>query len=126
MRLGHLVASFNDYRHGDVTCGALVSLVGRDLAGQHRARMASLAHCLRRSAPVFPSCGDTAVAWDTKGNATCSANCYAGSGSHDNPDASSAVYVFASTGNPRRLLEFHRTPVLRPDFMVIFEWTAVS
>jgi len=62
-------------------------------------------------------------AWDTKGNAYLQCQLFMrGPGVTNNPDASSAVYVFRSTGKPRRLLEFHRTPVVEPRlYWSIFE-----
>ena len=44
--------------------------------------------------------GDPAVAWDTKGNAYYQCQLFSrGAGVSPNPDDSSAVYVFRSTGN---------------------------
>jgi hypothetical protein len=61
----------------------------------------------------FQAGGDTAVAWDTKGNAYLQCQMFMrGAGTTNNPDASSAVYVFRSTGNGGASWNFTGRPVV--------------
>ena len=98
----HLVASFNDYRRGDGTCGFAYSVDG----GAHWSDGVA-AVSFTRGAPFggvareyWQAGGDTAVAWDTKGNAYLQCQVFMrGAGTSNNPDQSSAVYVFRATQN---------------------------
>jgi len=97
----HLVASFNDYRRGDGTCGAPGAWMGEILGTTLPYRMASFAGAAYGAArQYFQGGGDTAVAWDTKGNAYLQCQLFMrGPVVTNNPDTSSAIYVFRATGN---------------------------
>jgi len=98
----NLVAAFNDYRRGDGTCGVAYSLDG----GQHWndsttpngfTRGANFGGVARQ---YWQASGDPSVAFDTKGNAYLDCQVFMrGFGTTNNPDASSAIYVFRSTRN---------------------------
>lgn len=95
-----IVASYNDYRRGDGTCGVSYTLDGGktwtdattpdgfvrgDFAGKPR--------------EYWQASGDTSVAWDTRGNAYLSCQAFnRGSSTSPDPDQSSAFYVYRSTG----------------------------
>lgn len=98
----NLVASFNDYRRGDGNCyGAFSHDAGRSwtdttipMGFTNGATFGGVAR------EYWQAGGDTAVAWDTRGNAYFQCMVFMrGPGTTNNPDLSSAVYVFRSTGN---------------------------
>jgi len=111
----HLVASFNDYRRGDGTCGAAWSVDGGETWQDSTVpngffRGAAYGGVARQ---YFQAGGDTAVAWDTKGNAYLQCQLFMrGAGVTNNPDASSAVYVLRSTGNHGASWNFTARPVV--------------
>ena len=115
MNSKHLVASYNDYRRGDGTCGISYSLDG----GEHWSD-ATTPNGFTRGAPFggvarqyWHAGGDTAVAWDTKGNAYLQCQTFMrGPGTTNNPDQSSAVYVFRSTQNNGASWNFTGRPVV--------------
>lgn len=98
----HVVASYNDYRRGDGTCGLSYSLD----AGQNWTD-STVPNGFTLGPPTFGAAreywqagGDTSVAWDTKGNAYLSCQVFnRGAGTTPNPDQSSAFVVFRSTRN---------------------------
>lgn len=97
----HLVASYNDYRRGDGTCGTSYS---RD--GGHNWTDSTAPNGFTSGAPFgvareyWQAGGDTSVAWDTKGNAYLSCQVFErGFPTTNNHDQSSAFLVFRSTGN---------------------------
>jgi hypothetical protein len=99
----NLVATANDYRRGDGTCGSTYSHDGGktwadttvpngftrgDAFGGGKARQ------------YWQAAGDTSVAWDTRGNAYLSCQVFnRGSAVSQNPDQSSAFYVYRATDN---------------------------
>jgi hypothetical protein len=98
----HLVASYNDYRRGDGTCGVSYSLDG----GKTWADSTTPNGFTRGTAfggharEYWQASGDTSVAWDTKGNAYLSCQVFnRGAGTSPNVDQSSAFYVYRSTGS---------------------------
>jgi len=111
----HIVASYNDYRRGDGTCGTSYSLDG----GRNWID-STTPNGFTRGAPVnfarqyWQAGGDTSVAWDTRGNAYLSCQMFnRGQPVSANPDQSSAFVVFRSTQNhgaswnfPGRYVEF--------------------
>ena len=115
MNPDHLVASYNDYRRGDGTCGISYSLDG----GEHWndsttpngfTRGANFGGFARE---YWQAGGDTAVAWDTKGNAYLQCQVFErGFGTTNNHDSSSAVYVFRSTQNSGASWNFPGRPVI--------------
>jgi len=116
----HLVASFNDYRRGDGTCGFAYSVDG----GAHWNDGVAPVSFTRGTAfggvprEYWQAGGDTAVAWDTKGNAYLECQTFMrGSGTSNNEDASSAVYVFRATQNKGASWNFPGRPVVE-DFDV--------
>ncbi len=98
----HIIASSNDYRRGDSNCYGEYSLD----QGQHWTdttipmgftRGTNFGGVARE---YWQSGGDTSVAWDTKGNAYFSCQVFMrGLGVTNNPDTSSAFYVFRSIAN---------------------------
>jgi hypothetical protein len=98
----HLVAGGIDYRRGDGACGAAYSLDG----GRHWqdttvpigfTRGVNFGGVARE---YWQASGDPSVAWDTQGNAYFACLAFErGPGITNNPDQSSAVYVFRSTLN---------------------------
>ena len=99
---GHLVAGFNDYSSGDSHCGSAFSKDG----GQNwtdttiPVGFSNGANFGGVSREYWQVSGNTSVAWDTKGNAYLSCEAFMrGPGITNNPDGSTAFYVFRSTGN---------------------------
>ena len=97
----HLVASYNDYRRGDGTCGTSFSLDGGRTWTD-----STVPDGFTRGAPFgfareyWQAGGDTSVAWDTRGNAYLSCQLFnRGQPTTANPDLSSAFVVFRSTKN---------------------------
>jgi hypothetical protein len=110
----HLVAGFNDYRRGDGNCGAAWSVNG----GQTWNDSTVPTGFVRGTAfgavarEYFQAAGDPSVAWDTKGNAYLSCQMFMrGQPTTNNPDQSSAFYVFRSTGNFGASWNFPGKPV---------------
>jgi hypothetical protein len=111
----HLVASYNDYRRGDGNCIGAYSLnngrTWNDVlppAGFVRGQPTFGA-----ARQYYEAGGDTAVAWDTKGNAYFQCMMFQrGSPTTPNPDLSSGVYVFRSTANQGASFNFTGRPVV--------------
>ena len=95
----HLVASYNDYRRGDGTCGVSYSLNGgRTWADTTTPNGFTRGDFAGTAREYWQAGGDTSVAWDTKGNVYLSCQQFnRGSAVSPNPDQSSAFYVFRST-----------------------------
>jgi hypothetical protein len=96
----HLVASYNDYRRGDGTCGTSYSL-----DGGHTWSDSTTPNGFTSGAPFgaarqyWQAGGDTSVAYDTRGNAYLACQVFQrGMGATPNPDLSSGMFVFRSTG----------------------------
>jgi hypothetical protein len=110
----HILASFNDYRRGDGNCIGAYSLNGGKtwtdtLVPAGFTRGTAFGGVARE---YWQAGGDTAVAWDTKGNAYFECMVFQrGKGTTNNPDASSAFYVFRSTGNSGASWNFPGRPV---------------
>jgi len=112
---GHILASSNDYRRGDGNCYGSFSLDG----GQSWADTTIPMGFTRGTAfggvarEYWEAGGDTAVAWDTKGNAYFQCMVFErGQPTTNNPDLSSAVYIFRSTGNNGASWNFPGRPVV--------------
>jgi hypothetical protein len=111
----HIVAAYNDYRHGDATCGVAYSLDGGhhwsdDVVPASYTRGGPFGGVLRQ---YWEAGSDPAVAWDTKGNAYLSCLLFMrGPGISNNVDFSSAVYVFRSTQNNGASWNFPGRPVV--------------
>lgn len=110
----HIVASYNDYRRGDGNCYGAFSLDG----GQHWTDTTipmsfTSGAAFGAAREYWQAGGDTAVAWDTKGNVYFQCQMFQrGQPTSPNPDASSAVYVFRSTGNNGASWNFPGHPVV--------------
>ena len=97
-----LVAGFNDYRRGDGNCYAATSSNGGESWSDSTIPMGftrgtAFGGVARE---YWQSGGDPSVAWDTRGNAYFDCQVFQrGPGTTNNPDQSSAVYVFRSTGD---------------------------
>lgn len=98
---GHLIAADNDFRFGDGDCYAAPSLTkGSDWRDSTIPFGFTVGTAFGVPREYWQTTLDPAVAWDTKGNAYVA--CLAvqrGLGVTNNPDLSSAVYVFRSTGS---------------------------
>jgi hypothetical protein len=97
-----LVATYNDYRRGDGTCGTSFS---RD--GGQSWTDSTLPNGFVRGGPYgdvareyFQASGDPSTAWDTKGNAYFDCMMFdRGQPTSNNPDESSGIFLFRSTHN---------------------------
>jgi hypothetical protein len=109
-----MVASYNDYRRGDGTCGVSYSRTGGDswkdaTTPNGFTRGTSFGGVARQ---YWQAGGDTAVAWDTRGNAYLLCMAFMrGQPTSNNPDESSAIYVFRSTRNGGASWNFPGRPV---------------
>ncbi|MGO4597749.1 hypothetical protein [Terrabacter sp. 2RAF25] len=95
-----VVASYNDYRRGDGTCGVSYSSnAGRTWADSTTPNGFVRGDFVGSAREYWQAGGDTSVAWDTKGNVYLSCQAFnRGNPVSPNPDQSSAFYVFRSTG----------------------------
>ncbi len=95
----HIVASNNDYRRGDGTCGANYSLDGgRKWADATVPNSFTAGDTAPRQ--YWQAGGDTSVAWDTRGNSYLSCQLFnRGSASTTYADQSSTFVTYRSTGN---------------------------
>ena len=96
----HLVASYNDYRRGDGTCGISYTLDGgahwNDATTPNGFTSGAAFGGVARQ--YWQASGDTAVAWDTRGNAYLQCMAFMrGPGTTNNPDLSSGIFMFRST-----------------------------
>jgi hypothetical protein len=98
-----MVAGFNDYRRGDGTCGTAFSSNGGSSWTDSTmpngfTRGTAFGNVARQ---YWQAGGDPSVAWDSRGNAyySCQVFMRGAGGVTNNPDLSSAVYVFRSTGD---------------------------
>ncbi|WP_284740314.1 sialidase family protein [Amycolatopsis sp. RTGN1] len=114
----HVIATYNDYRRGDGTCGVSYSLDGtRTWADATTPNGFSRGNDFG-GAPreYWQSGGDTSVAWDSRGNAYLSCQVFnRGSAVSPNPDQSSAFLVFRSTGTNGASWNFTGRPVATHD-----------
>jgi hypothetical protein len=110
----HLLASYNDYRRGDGTCGVSYSLDGgRSWADSTVPDGFTRGTAFGAARQYWQAGGDTSTAWDTKGNAYLSCQVFnRGAGTSPNPDQSSAFYVYRSTGTNGASFNFTGRPVI--------------
>jgi hypothetical protein len=109
-----MVASANDYRRGDGNCYAYVSRDGGRSWEDSTVPMSFTRGTAFGGKPrqYWQAGGDTSVDWDTQGNAYLSCQVFnRGSAVSQNPDASSAFYVFRSTGSGGASWNFPGRPV---------------
>jgi hypothetical protein len=110
----HVLASYNDYRRGDGTCGTSYSLdAGKTWADSTTPNGFTRGTAFGGAARQYwQASGDTSVAWDTRGNAYLSCQTFLrGLGTSPNPDQSSAFYVYRSTGTSGASWNFPGRPV---------------
>jgi hypothetical protein len=97
-----VVASFNDYRRGDGNCGTSFSGNGGSSWTDSTmptgfTRGTAFGNVARQ---YWQAGGDTSLAWDTRGNVYMACQLFMRPGFvTNNPDTSSAMYVFRSTGD---------------------------
>jgi hypothetical protein len=95
-----VVAGYNDYRRGDGTCGMDFGNGASwtdATAPNNFVRGGTFGGVARE---YFQASGDPSVAWDTKGNAYYDCQMFLrGTAVTNNPDVSSGIYVFRSTGD---------------------------
>jgi len=109
-----IVAGFNDYRRGDGTCGTAFSTNGGSSWTDSTmpngfTRGTNFGGVARQ---YWQAGGDPSVAWDSRGNAYYACQVFMrGPGVTNNPDASSAFYVFRSTGDAGASWNFTGHPV---------------
>lgn len=113
-----VIATYNDYRRGDGTCGVSYSHDG----GRRWADATAPNGFVRGTAfggrprEYFQASGDTSVAWDTRGNAYLSCQEFKrGSAVSPDADQSSGFYVHRSTGNGGASFGFPGRPVAEHD-----------
>src|SRR5256714_3451479 len=120
----HLIASYNDYRRGDGTCGVSYSLDKRRTWNETTGP-----HSFTRNPPSTPSfpreywqaSGDTSVGWDSKGNAYLSCQTFKrGPGTAGDPDRASGFFVFRSTQNNGASFNFPGRSVFETGFQRSF------
>jgi hypothetical protein len=108
-----LIATYNDYRRGDGTCGVSYSRDGgRAWADATTPNGFVRGDVFGAPRQYFQSSGDTSVAWDTRGNAYLSCQEFKrGNGVSPDPDQSSGFYVYRSTGTGGASFNFPGRPV---------------
>jgi hypothetical protein len=114
----HLLASYNDYRRGDGTCGVSYSLDGGGSWADSTTPNGFVGGAAfgGKRREYWQASGDTSTAWDTKGNAYLSCQTFnRGSGVSPNQDQSSAFYIFRSTGTNGASFNFTGRPVAQHD-----------
>jgi hypothetical protein len=110
-----LVAGFNDYRRGDGTCGTAFSTNGGSSWTDSTmpngfTRGTAFGNVARQ---YWQAGGDPSVAWDSRGNAYYACQVFMRPGFvTNNPDTSSAVYVFRSTGDAGASWNFTGHPAI--------------
>jgi hypothetical protein len=109
----HLVASANDYRRGDGTCGTYWSVNKGQTWNDSTLPNGFVAGTSFGAArEYFQAGGDGSVAWDSKHNAYMLCQMFQrGPGVTNNADASSALYLYRSTGNGGASWNFPGRPV---------------
>ncbi len=114
----HVIATYNDYRRGDGTCGVSYSLDGARTWADATTPNGFSRGTDFGGAPreYWQSGGDTSVAWDSRGNAYLSCQVFnRGSAVSANPDQSSAFLVFRSTGTNGASWNFPGRPAATHD-----------
>jgi hypothetical protein len=110
-----LVATENDYRRGDGTCGTQYSADGGatwqdSTLPNGFVRGTNFGGVARE---YFQASGDPSAAFDSLGNAYYACQQFQrGAGTTNNPDTSSAVYLYRSTANGGASWSFPGTPVV--------------
>src|SRR5919204_2116471 len=110
----HLIASYNDYRRGDATCGVSYSTdKGRTWNDTTTPNNFVRGTFINRPREYFQASGDTSVGWDSKGNAYLSCQMFKrGRATTGDVDESNGLYVFRSTQNNGASFNFPGRPVV--------------
>jgi hypothetical protein len=110
----HLVAGYNDYRRGDGTCGVSYSVDGGTTwADSTLPNGFTNGATFGAAREYWHASGDPSVAWDTKGNAYFDCQQFMrGTPTTNNPDFSSAIYLYRSTTNGGASWNFPGHPVV--------------
>jgi hypothetical protein len=110
-----IVASFNDYRRGDGNCGTSFSSNGGSSWTDSTmptgfTRGTAFGNVARQ---YWQAGGDTSLAWDSRGNVYMACQLFMRPGFvTNNPDTSSAMYVFRSTGDGGASWNFPGRPAI--------------
>jgi hypothetical protein len=110
-----MVASYNDYRRGDGNCGADFSTNGGSSWTDSTMPTGFTRGTAFGNVPrqYWQAGGDTSVGWDSRGNAYMACQVFMRPGFvTNNPDTSSAVYVFRSTGDAGASWNFTGRPAI--------------
>ena len=110
-----VVAGFNDYRRGDGNCYGAFSGAGGSGWTDTTMPMGFTRGTSFGNVPreYWQAGGDTSVAWDSRGNAYFACQVFMRPGFvTNNPDTSSAVYVFRSTGDGGASWDFPGRPAI--------------
>ena len=120
----HVIASYNDYRRGDGTCGVSYSLdKGRSWndATTPNGFTRGVNEPLNAPREYWQAGGDTSVGWDSKGNAYLSCQQFKrGPATAGDPDRASGFFVFRSTQNNGASYNFPGRPVFETGFQRTF------
>ncbi|TMF30600.1 MAG: hypothetical protein E6I25_03245 [Chloroflexi bacterium] len=114
----HIIASYNDYRRGDGTCGVSYSL-DKGRTWNDATTPNSFTRNPVSTGNTFPreywqAGGDTSVGWDSKGNAYLSCQLFKrGPATAGDPDRASGFFVFRSTQNNGASYNFPGRPVFQ-------------
>src|SRR5207253_5908893 len=114
----HIIASYNDYRRGDGTCGVSYSL-DKGRTWNDATTPNSFTRNPVSTGNTFPreywqAGGDTSVGWDSKGNAYLSCQLFKrGPATAGDPDRASGFFVFRSTQNSGASYNFPGRPVFQ-------------
>jgi hypothetical protein len=111
----HVIASYNDYRRGDSTCGVSWSYdSGRTWNDATVPNNFVRGNQINGAARFYPQGGgDTSVDWDSKGNAYLSCQLFKrGRATAGDPDRASGLYVYRSTQNGGASFNFPGRPVI--------------
>jgi hypothetical protein len=110
----NIVAASNNYLRGDGNCIASYSVdKGRNWTDSQIPMQFTRGAAFGTVRAYWGSGGDPSVAWDTKGNVYFSCQVFGrGRPVTQNPDLSSAVYVYRSTGNSGASWNFPGRPVI--------------
>jgi hypothetical protein len=111
-----VVAGYNDYQRGDSNCYGAYSTDGGGSWADTAIPMGFTRGTVFGGVPrqYWQAGGDASVAWDTRGNAYYACLVFQrGPGVTNNPDQSSAIYVFRSTGDGGASWDFPGRPAVQ-------------
>jgi hypothetical protein len=119
-----IVASYNDYRRGDGTCGVSWSTDGGRTWNDSTVPNGFTrggSRYLNTPREYWQAGGDTSVDWDTKGNAYLSCQLFKrGPATTTDPDRASGFFVYRSTQNGGGSWNFPGRPVFETGFQRSF------